>query len=97
MKVALAAMALISSTIPAAAESVCAERHQILESLKLEYYEAPRALGIANDGNIVELLASREGKTWTLLVTMPDGISCVIAAGEGWESLRPQLAFEPEI
>jgi hypothetical protein len=93
---ALTVSSLAGFAMPAAAETVCAVRQQILDSLRGEYFEAPRALGMANDGNVVELLSTGDGGTWTLLVTMPDGISCVIAAGESWEALRPQLALEPE-
>ena len=96
MKVIMIALAVSCTALPAFAETVCAVRQQILESLRMEYYEAPRGLGMANDGNVIELLSSREGKTWTLLVTMPGGISCVIAAGESWEPLRQQLALDPE-
>lgn len=70
---------------------VCAEREAILGSLSREYKEAPSALGVANNGSVIELLRTTDGQTWTLLMTRPDGTSCVVAAGESWEDL-PQVA-----
>lgn len=71
---------------------VCAEREALLTSLSRQYAEAPRALGLANNGSVMELLSTRDGKTWTLLMTQPDGTSCVLAAGEAWEAIPQQLA-----
>jgi len=33
-------------------------------------------------------VASEETRTWTVLLTRPDGISCAVAAGRGWEPKR---------
>lgn len=74
------------------AEIVCAEREALLTSLSREYAEAPKELGLANNGNVVELLTTRDGRTWTMLMTRPDGTSCVIAAGEAWEAVPAQMA-----
>lgn len=73
------------------ADLICAQRTDLLGSLAREYSEAPRALGLANNGTVMELLSARDGRTWTLLMSRPDGTSCVVAAGEAWESL-PQVA-----
>lgn len=79
----------VQSQIPA--QSVCAERHVLLSSLEREYSENPTAIGLASNGSIIELLTTPDGQTWTILMTRPDGTSCVIAAGEAWESL-PEVA-----
>lgn len=39
-----------------------------------------------------ELLTTRDGKTWTMLMTRPDGTACVIAAGEAWDEIPAQMA-----
>ena len=81
----------------AQAQGVCASRQQLLQSLAQDYKEAPMALGMSNDGNVIELLSAKGGKTWTLMITTPDGISCVVAAGESWEQIDPQTAqLDPE-
>lgn len=73
-------------------ELVCADRTALLTSLDREYKEAPKELGLANNGNVVELLTTRDGKTWTMLMTRPDGTACVIAAGEAWDEIPAQMA-----
>jgi hypothetical protein len=40
--------------------------------------------GIAASGNILEVFAAPDGGSWTIIVTRPDGMSSVIAEGEGW-------------
>lgn len=85
-----AVMVLPSAAL--AADLVCAERETLLASLSKEFKEAPRELGLANNGTLVELLTTRDGSTWTMLMTRPDGTACVIAAGEAWEDLPDQLA-----
>lgn len=91
-------VAAILLAAPAAqpAELVCAERETLLTSLSREYKEAPKELGLANNGTVVELLTTRDGNTWTMLMTRPDGTACVIAAGEAWDSIPAQMAATGE-
>lgn len=70
---------------PAMAESVCANRDIIVTRLQQDYSEAPSAVGMSESGAVIEVLAARDGTTWTILMTTPDGLSCVIATGEAWE------------
>jgi len=42
-------------------------------------------MGIANYGGLVEILSSQSGTSWTIILTMPNGVTCMIAAGENWE------------
>jgi hypothetical protein len=44
-------------------------------------------MGMSTNGGLVELYTSENG-TWTLMLSQPDGVSCLIAAGENWESLK---------
>jgi len=37
---------------------------------------------------VIELLHSNDRTTWTLIITMPDGMTCPIAAGQSWEALK---------
>ena len=62
-------------------------RDKIIEELKTRYAEKPVSRGLASGGQMVEVFSSPEGDTWTLLLTAPDGISCMMAEGQGWSSL----------
>ena len=44
-------------------------------------------MGMSTNGGLVELYTSDTG-TWTLMLTQPDGVSCLIAAGQNWESFN---------
>ena len=85
---AVAAMAAtVGSAGEAAAQRLCMPRDEIVEMLDVRYSEAPIALGLASGGRLVEVFSSADGSTWTLLLTAPDGMSCLMAEGQGWSSL----------
>jgi hypothetical protein len=69
----------------------CSTRANVLSHLATKYSEAPVAVGLAENGGVIEVLTSTEGGTWTIIVTMPDGTSCMVAAGQDWEQL-PKIA-----
>lgn len=69
----------------------CALRANVLSHLKSKYEETPVAIGLTNDGGLVELITADDGKTWTLIVTNPNGMACLIATGESWESITVRL------
>ena len=77
-------------------ETNCGRRATVLEYLSTKYSEKPVAMGIAANGGLIEVLTSKEGSTFTIIVTMPEGETCMVAAGEGWEDL-PSLARRPQI
>ena len=79
---------------PAIAAGNCGKRANLLQHLKHKYGENPVAIGVTDSGGVVEILASENGSTWTLIVTMPNGKTCVMATGKHWET-TPQVRFEP--
>jgi len=91
----LAAAALLGavvagSTAARADPQVCGARTEILAELTKRYSEAPVAVGLANSGVLVEVLSSDNGATWTIIVSQPDGVSCLVAAGKEWQDLPPR-------
>ena len=82
-----AVVAMVGTTGPAAAQGLCMPREKIVEMLDTRYDEAPIALGLASGGRLVEVFSSADGSTWTLLLTAPDGTSCMMAEGQGWSAL----------
>lgn len=66
------------------AQTVCGPRAAFVEQLARQHGEQTSALGLAAGGRIVEVLSARGG-SWTILVVRPDGVACVLAAGEAWE------------
>lgn len=70
----------------ALADPMCSDRQSIVGYLADQHGELPVAAGLANNGGAVEVLASDQGATWTILITMPDGRTCMMAAGHGWQT-----------
>ncbi len=67
----------------------CGLRYKVIDHLAGKYGEAVVAAGIANTGGLVEVLANYEKDTWSIIVTDPGGLACLVAAGEGWRSKEP--------
>ena len=77
---------------PAAlAQPVCGTHKNISDNLRKSYTEAPVSMGVTVGGGVIEVFASKEG-TWTLVITQPNGMSGLIAAGQDWENLpKPKM------
>ncbi len=44
---------------------------------------------MASNGDVLEVLAAgEEGSYWTIIVAMPNGMSCLLAAGKNFEMLQ---------
>ena len=89
----LGALLIGWSALPGAAEAqmVCGERSVMVDGLLKNYAEAPVSIGLASNGAVIEVFASPD-RSWTIVMTRPNGLSCVVAAGEGWEDLPTQIA-----
>ena len=83
------------ATAAAAQQTKCAPREDVLKHLATNYSEQPAAVAVTQQGALMEVLTSADG-TWTALISMPNGMSCLLAAGEGWRSL-PQEALDDRL
>ncbi len=82
------ALFVATASLPATAQQQrCTKRPDIVRHLAKKFAEAPVAIGLAVGGGIIEVLSSEKGGSWTIIITMPDGTSCVIAAGQNWEQI----------
>ncbi len=85
--VAVVGAALIALyAVPAGAKAVCGDRAALITHLDDKFSEQPVAMGLTSTGAVIEVLTSPSG-TWTVLVTYSSGMTCMVATGEGWESL----------
>jgi len=85
----------LAVAMPAKAETEtmnCAEREAIVAKLT-NYKEEAEAIGLNKDGTLLEVFVSPQG-TWTVLLSSPQGQSCIAAIGEAWQlkitSQRPE-------
>lgn len=86
----------MASSVSYAQAPACVKRADLLAHLARQYREAPAAVGLADNGALLEVFASRDGETWTVAVTTPNGISCLIATGEQWQDLPRLEPVDPE-
>lgn len=93
--VVIAAVVLFSTAALAQTQPQCNERDNVLSLLAKKYQETPIAAGVTNTGGLVEVLTDGKGGSWTIIVTTPQGMSCLVAAGEGWRKLEQEPAPNP--
>lgn len=76
--------------IPAQADAsvnLCGKRDSMVADLARQFQEAPLATGMVDEKAVLEIFVSASG-SWTILATGTDGMSCVLAVGEGFEPSR---------
>jgi hypothetical protein len=86
------ALMLILLAGPVQAQSNCAPRERVIGRLAERYSETPRMIGITAQNNALEVYASDETGTWTIIVTYANGMTCVSATGmnfEQWAVVAP--------
>ena len=93
----LAAVVLALSAFPAAAQPKCGPHDAIVARLADGYGETRQAIGITSGGGLLELFASATTSTWTITITAPSGVTCVIAVGAAFDTvadIAPALGDE---
>ncbi|MCF8485720.1 MAG: hypothetical protein K9G71_10915 [Rhodobacteraceae bacterium] len=82
---------MILAPMAAQAQSQCAKRDVVLSQLADRYGETRRGMGIAANNSVMEVFAAPETGTWTITVTLPDGRMCLVASGQGFETMADEL------
>lgn len=92
------AMKLITATVIATlvattataqgAREKCGPTERVYDMLEQKFSEARKGYGVTANGAVIEFWVSETGPTWTMLATLPDGNSCIVADGADW-------GFEP--
>ena len=81
-------MALATATLgTTAAASNCAPRDVVLDRLADRYGESRQSIGLGANNAVVEVFASAETGTWTIIVNTAEGLTCMSASGQAFETL----------
>jgi hypothetical protein len=89
--------ALLFPALASAAPIFCGARSDVLTKLASDFRDQPASVGLTSDGQLLEVLTSDNKLTWSILVTSPNGVSCIVAAGESWQDkARDSTALDPE-
>jgi hypothetical protein len=69
----------------------CAPREQVLPVLQQKYGETRHGIGLAGTSQVMEIFSNPETGTWTITATMPDGVMCLVASGDHFETVAENL------
>lgn len=82
---------LLSATQIAHSAPQCDTREAVSALLAERYGETRRSMGIAGQSAVMELYASDETGTWSITMTLPDGVMCLMASGSNYETVAEEL------
>jgi hypothetical protein len=71
---------------PAQAGAQCAPRDTVLGQLGQTWGETRHGMGLAANAGVMELFANPDTGSWTITVTLPDGMTCLVASGQAFEA-----------
>lgn len=72
---------------PALAQATCMPRDNMVDSLNSKFSETLAGGGLQTEHRLIEIWRSSESGTFTIIMTRPDGMSCVLAAGQNWHDV----------
>jgi hypothetical protein len=73
------------------AATQCGPHERFTALLDQQFQEGRHGIGLAGAQAVIELFVSDKG-TWTMTSTGTNGLTCIIASGEGWQHERQMLA-----
>jgi len=69
----------------------CGPRDAVLGRLADGYGETRQSMGLGANNQVIEVFASDDTGTWTITVTLPNGVTCLVASGQAFEELVEAL------
>ncbi len=91
LSVAAVSMVLASTAATAQMRQNCGPRETVVKRLADGYGETRQSIGLGANNSVVEVYASNETGTWTITVTMPNGMTCLVASGQDFEEVAEAL------
>lgn len=76
---------LAAAAPPALAQAACGEYERLRTALTDAYGESISGRGLQSETRMIELWRSPETGTWTVLMILPNGLTCVMASGTDWQ------------
>ncbi len=91
MTMGLGLMVLAAGQVFAEGNRNCAPRDLVLERLAEKYGETRQSIGLGANNAVVEVFAATNTGSWTITVTTPNGLTCLVASGKSYETLAEAL------
>lgn len=87
----LASMLVVAVTAEAQSARNCGPRDAVVDRLADRYGESRRSVGLGSNNALVEVFASDETGSWTITVTSTNGLTCLVASGQAFETIAEAL------
>lgn len=87
---------LAATQLPAQTRNHCAPRDVVVDRLAQGYGETRQSIGLGGNNAVVEVYASDQTGSWTITVTLPDGVTCIMASGQAFETLAEVLPVDDQ-
>jgi hypothetical protein len=93
IKITLAAIITLATSLPLLAQDApqCAPRASVLAFLAEKHGETRQSIGLAANNVVLEVFANAGEGSWTITVTTPQGQTCLVASGSGYEAIAEAL------
>ncbi len=89
LALAIALIGTMFALTPAhAVAAQCASHAKMMQQLNERFGESRQSIGLTPSGQMLELFAHPETGTWTVLLSFPNGTSCMMAAGTDYQYLN---------
>lgn len=82
---------LLSTQFAHSQPANCGKRDAMVNRLTKTYGEVRQSMGLAANNSVLEVFASDETGTWTIIVTTSRGVTCLVASGQAFEELAESL------
>ena len=69
----------------------CAPHPVVLERLADGYGESRQSIALGANNAVVETFANTDSGTWTITVTQPGGLTCLVAHGQAFQHVAEAL------
>ena len=92
--VSTAVVMAVGSYAQAQGSRSCAPHAAVVEHLAQGYGETRQSIGLGANNAVVEVFASDETGTWSITVTAPGGLTCLVASGQSFENVTEVLPAE---
>ena len=63
----------------------CGDGEDIIARLEKDWGEAAEILALDASGRMVRILVNPDTGTWSMLLTAPNGLTCLVSHGSAWE------------
>ncbi|WP_069299496.1 hypothetical protein [Neptunicoccus sediminis] len=79
----------MAALAPPVAAAPCGPRAEIVTHLAQTYQEVRRGAGLSSATRVVELWSSAQTGSFSILLSYPNGMACVLATGSNWSDATP--------